>query len=75
MGRGGNNDLKQQQEINDFIKGKSKHLSFTPKANRKLGFSPAQATASGAGTHGGSSKQKNKRDRQKSKKDLRNIQY
>jgi hypothetical protein len=71
IGRGKNNNSIEQQKINDFLKGKSNHLSFTPKSSRKLGFSPAQKTASGSGTHGGSAKQNNKRDRQQTKRELR----
>lgn len=37
-----------------------------------LGFSPAQKTSSGAGSHGGTARQKRRRERAQTKRDLRN---
>jgi hypothetical protein len=45
----------------------------TKTTKMKLGFSPTQATASGAGTHGGSPKRKNRKDRRDTKRRLRGL--
>jgi len=68
MGRGGQ-DLDQSKR--DFIKGKTDKVRIEIPGKRALGYSPVQATASGAGTHGGGKRRRNRRDRAQAKARLR----
>lgn len=55
---------------------KTKKSNRDPGALRmKLGFSPAQETASGAGTHGGSARARNRRDRGAERRRLRSCDW
>lgn len=73
MGRGKSKKLEQVVERNKFLRGETKSLRIKVEPSKKLGYSPAQVTASGSGTHGGGKKTRNKRDRRTAKKDLRNL--
>lgn len=65
---------KLTQEEKDFIRGRTNKVTLkAPK--RRLGFSPAQKTASGAGSHGGNKKSANKAERKRAKKDIRDQNY
>jgi hypothetical protein len=55
----------------EFISGKQDKLELELPLKTRLGFSPAQATASGAGTHGGSRRQQLRRARQAQRRQLR----
>ena len=65
-------DSGEEQAKRDFIKGRTNSVSIKPKKGG-LGFSPVQETASGAGTHGGSKKQRNKKDRSQAKRELKDY--
>lgn len=61
-----------------YTKARINKMRKQKKEKRKkkigLGFSPAQETASGAGTHGGSRKARRKRERQAAKREIRDQQ-
>lgn len=68
MGRG---DNKIDQAAKDFIAGRTNSARIAPSRKQALGYSPTQATASGAGTHGGGKRRRNRKDRQSSRKRIR----
>lgn len=73
-GRGKDRSFKTKftPEQKAFINGKTDSAPVSAKKTG-LGFSPRLETASGAGTHGGGKKTRNRRDRQKSKAEIREF--
>ena len=78
MGRGKSRQGRKRRtrtvEVNPSAnEGGSEKLTvqLKPAHEQGLGFSPVLATASGAGTHGGGKRRRNRRDRREGKAELR----
>lgn len=62
---------ERQAEHGDFLSGRSDHATLSPLAGPvALGFSPVQATAAGAGSHGKHGRARSKAERSHSRREL-----